>query len=60
MMENRKSEGGVEMGKIEKLTQGTMGGPVFVYVQDGRVIRLTTIEFDSTDETSIRHQWLKE
>ena len=40
------------MGKVEKLTQCTTGGPVFVYVQDGRVIRMTPIEFDSTDAAS--------
>ena len=40
------------MGNVERLTQCTTGGPVFVYVQDGRVIRMTPIEFDSTDAAS--------
>ena len=40
------------MGKVERLPQCTTGGPVFVYVQDGRVIRVTPIEFDSTDAAS--------
>ncbi len=40
------------MGKIEKLTNGTTGGPVFVYVQDGRIVRITPMEFDDTDAAS--------
>jgi len=40
------------MGKIEKLTNGTTGGPVFVYVQDGRIIRITPMEFDASDAAS--------
>ena len=41
------------MGNIEKLTNGTTGGPVFVYVQDGRIIRITPMEFDDTDAPSL-------
>lgn len=37
------------MGNVEKLTNSTTGGPVFVYVQDGRIIRVTPMEFDTTD-----------
>ncbi len=40
------------MHNIEKLTNGTTGGPVFVYVQDGRIIRVTPMELDSTDAAS--------
>ena len=40
------------MGNIEKLTNGTTGGPVFVYVQDGRIIRITPMEFDDDDASS--------
>ncbi|MBW1996819.1 MAG: molybdopterin-dependent oxidoreductase [Deltaproteobacteria bacterium] len=40
------------MGKVERLTNGTTGGPVFVYVQDGRIIRITPIEFDESDAPS--------
>ncbi|GAH86518.1 unnamed protein product, partial [marine sediment metagenome] len=40
------------MGKIEKLTNGTTGGPVFVYVQDGRIIRITPMELDDSDAAS--------
>ena len=40
------------MGKIEKLTSGTTGGPVFVYVQDGRIIRITPMDLDASDAAS--------
>jgi len=40
------------MGNIEKLTNGTTGGPVFVYVQDGKIVRITPMEFDDTDAAS--------
>jgi len=39
------------MGKIEKLTNGTTGGPVFVYVQDGKILRITPMEFDDNFAT---------
>ena len=40
------------MGDMQKLTNGTTGGPVFVYVQDGRIIRITPMEFDESDAAS--------
>ena len=40
------------MHSIERLTNGTTGGPVFVYVQDGRIIRITPMELDDTDAAS--------
>ncbi|NIV32772.1 MAG: molybdopterin-dependent oxidoreductase, partial [Anaerolineae bacterium] len=40
------------MGEVVKLTNGTTGGPVFVYVQDGRIVRITPMEFDDTDAAS--------
>jgi trimethylamine-N-oxide reductase (cytochrome c) len=40
------------MGEIKKLTNGTTGGPVFVYVQDGRIVRITPMEFDDGDAAS--------
>ena len=40
------------MGKVERLTSGTTGGPLFVYVQDGRVVRVTPMELDDTDAAS--------
>jgi trimethylamine-N-oxide reductase (cytochrome c) len=38
------------MGEVERLTNGTTGGPVFVDVQDGKIIRLTPIELDADDK----------
>jgi len=46
------SKEGANVGEIKKLTNGTTGGPVFVYVKDGRIVRLTPIEFDSSDAGS--------
>ena len=40
------------MDKAEKLTNSTTGGPVFVYVRDGRIIRVTPMEFDLDDAPS--------
>ena len=40
------------MGTVEKLTNGTTGGPVFGYVQDGRIVRITPMEFDDSDASS--------
>jgi len=40
------------MSDIEKLTNGTTGGPVFVYVKDGRIVRITPMEFDEDDAPS--------
>lgn len=40
------------MGAEKKLTNSTNGGPVNVYVRDGKIIRITPIEFDSGDAPS--------
>ena len=40
------------MGKEEKLTNGTTGGPVYVYVRDGRIVRITPMELDENDAAS--------
>ncbi|MBR3004757.1 MAG: molybdopterin-dependent oxidoreductase [Lachnospiraceae bacterium] len=32
-----------------RYTTGTNGGPLFVYVKDGKIVRCTPIEFDETD-----------
>ena len=40
------------MGEITRHTNCTTGGPVFVDVRDGRIIRITPIEFDETDAPS--------
>ena len=40
------------MGKIARLTNNTTGGAVFVYVQDGRIVRITPMELDESDAPS--------
>ena len=40
------------MGKEVRFTNGTTGRPVFVYVQDGRIVRVTPMEFDQGDAPS--------
>ena len=41
---------GIKTGRgIKRYTSNTCGGPVFVYVKDGKIIRITPIEFDKTD-----------
>ncbi|UCG67905.1 MAG: molybdopterin-dependent oxidoreductase [Deltaproteobacteria bacterium] len=41
---------GTDLGKgVRRYTSNTNGGPVFVYVKDGKIIRITPIEFDESD-----------
>ena len=41
---------GVDVGAgVRRFTSNTNGGPVFVYVRDGRILRITPIEFDEDD-----------
>ncbi len=41
---------GTDMGKgVTRYTSNTNGGPVFVYVKEGKIIRITPIEFDDKD-----------
>ena len=41
---------GTDMGDgIMRYTSNTNGGPVFVYVKDGKIVRITPIDFDDTD-----------
>jgi trimethylamine-N-oxide reductase (cytochrome c) len=40
------------MGTVERLTNGTTGGPVWVYVQDGKIVRMTPMELDDADAAS--------
>ena len=43
-------EAGVDAGAgVRRFTSNTNGGPVFVYVRDGRILRITPIEFDEDD-----------
>ena len=34
------------MGEVVKLTNSSTGGPVFVYVKDGKIIRMTPMDLD--------------
>jgi molybdopterin guanine dinucleotide-containing S/N-oxide reductase-like protein len=44
---------GVDMGKgVTRYTNNTGGGPVFVYVKDGKIIRITPIDFTGEDAPS--------
>jgi molybdopterin guanine dinucleotide-containing S/N-oxide reductase-like protein len=50
MMLNAGTEYGTKIEKgITRYTSNTNGGPVFVYVKNGRILRITPIEFDSSD-----------
>ena len=40
------------MGQVTRYTNGTTGGPVFVDVKDGKILRITPIEFDDKDAAS--------
>ena len=41
---------GTDMGRgVTRFTNNTNGGPVFVYVKDDRILRITPIEFDGHD-----------
>ncbi|MBW1676494.1 MAG: molybdopterin-dependent oxidoreductase [Deltaproteobacteria bacterium] len=43
-------EYGTDLGNgVRRYTSNTNGGPVFVYVKDGKIIRITPIEFDESD-----------
>ncbi|MDX2224346.1 MAG: molybdopterin-dependent oxidoreductase [Rhodospirillaceae bacterium] len=35
-----------------RYTNGTNGGPIFVYVKDGKIVRITPMEFDADDAPS--------
>ena len=37
---------------VMRYTNGTNGGPIFVYVKDGKIIRTTPIDFDDEDAPS--------
>ena len=38
------------MGEVERLTNCTTGGPVFVDVQDGKIVRMTPIDLADDDK----------
>ena len=39
-------------GGVTRYVSNTNGGPLFVYVKDGRILRITPIEFDDDDAPS--------
>ena len=44
---------GTDMGNgVTRYCNGTNGGPIFVYVKDGKIIRITPVEFDEDDAPS--------
>jgi trimethylamine-N-oxide reductase (cytochrome c) len=43
-------EYGVDAGKgVKRYTNNTNGGPIFVYVKEGKILRITPIQFDEKD-----------
>jgi len=40
------------MGETVRMTNSTTGGPVFVYVEDGKIVRMTPMDLDDTDAAS--------
>jgi trimethylamine-N-oxide reductase (cytochrome c) len=52
-LETVRWKAGTDMGNgVVRYTNGTNGGPLFVYVKDGKIIRTTPIDFDSEDAPS--------
>ncbi|MCL4488697.1 MAG: molybdopterin-dependent oxidoreductase [Chloroflexi bacterium] len=50
IMLNAGTRFGTDVGKgVMRYTSNTNGGPVFVYVKDGKIVRITPIEFDDRD-----------
>jgi len=40
------------MSQMQRLTNSSTGGPVFVYVKDGQIVRITPMDLDETDAPS--------
>ena len=40
------------MGEVVRLTNSSTGGPVFVYVEDGKIVRITPMDFDDAVDAS--------
>ena len=40
------------MSEVVRMTNSSTGGPVFVYVQDGKIVRMTPMDLDETDAAS--------
>ncbi|MDH3978039.1 MAG: molybdopterin-dependent oxidoreductase [Gammaproteobacteria bacterium] len=52
-MESYTWKRGTDMGDgVTRYTNGTNGGPIFVYVKDGKIIRTTPMDLDDSDPGS--------
>jgi anaerobic selenocysteine-containing dehydrogenase len=52
-MESYTWTSGTDMGNgVTRYTNGTNGGPIFVYVKDGKILRTTPMDLDDTDAGS--------
>ena len=40
------------MGETVRMTNSSTGGPVFVYVEDGKIVRMTPMDFDDQVDAS--------
>ena len=52
-MQRVRWKSGTDMGDgVVRYTNGTNGGPIFVYVKEGKIIRITPVDFDDDDAPS--------
>ncbi len=52
-MQSIRWKHGTDMGDgVVRYTSGTNGGPIFVYVKDGKILRITPMAFDDEDAPS--------
>jgi trimethylamine-N-oxide reductase (cytochrome c) len=52
-MQTLSWKSGTDVGDgVVRYTSGTNGGPLFVYVKDGKILRITPVEFDEDDAAS--------
>ena len=52
-MQRIRWKSGTDVGNDEmRYTNGTNGGPIFVYVKEGKIVRITPIDFDDEDAPS--------
>ncbi len=52
-MQSAGWKSGTDMGNgVTRYTNGTNGGPIFVYVKDGKILRITPIDLDDSDAPS--------
>ncbi len=54
LMQSAGTVYGTDVGKgVTRYTSNTNGGPVFVYVREGKILRITPIDFDDKDAPSV-------